>query len=96
MFYGSFAMLTLGGFILRYRLELVLAYPFIAIVMAVYLNLSFKANSPTQSPEHLFREPALMSSVLCCAAVMALLLFIDIPQLGQLFTTENSPLPAAR
>ncbi len=34
MFYASAAMLFLGAFVMRYRLELILAFPLIAIVMA--------------------------------------------------------------
>src|SRR5665213_2401528 len=36
MFYASAAMLFLGAFIMRYRLELILAIPLVAWVMAVY------------------------------------------------------------
>ena len=38
MFYGSAAMLFLGAFIMRYRLELILAFPLVALVMAMYLS----------------------------------------------------------
>ena len=35
MFYGSIATLCFGAFIMRYRLELILAFPLVALVMAV-------------------------------------------------------------
>ena len=34
MFYASAAMLFLGAFVMRYRLELILAFPLVALVMA--------------------------------------------------------------
>jgi decaprenyl-phosphate phosphoribosyltransferase len=57
MFYGSAAMLFLGAFAMRYRLELVLSFPFVSLVMAIYLFLAFRPNSSVQRPEGLYREP---------------------------------------
>ena len=53
VFYGSAAMLFLGAFIMRYRFELILAFPFVALVMAVYLGLAFKSESAVVNPEKL-------------------------------------------
>ncbi len=86
MFYGSAAMLFLGAFIMRYRLELILAFPLVAWVMAMYLELSFKPNSAVQRPECLYREPKLMAAVLVCAAAMSALMLINIPVLQDIFT----------
>lgn len=85
MFYGAVAMLCFGAFIMRYRLELILAFPLVALVMAVYFSLAFKENSAAQAPEKLTREPLLMASVLTCSLVMALLLLWDIPILYRIF-----------
>jgi decaprenyl-phosphate phosphoribosyltransferase len=85
MFYGSHAMLFFGGFIVRYRLELILAFPLVALVMAVYFWLAFKKDSAVQHPEGLYKEPALMIPVVLCAAVMIALLFVDVPFLHNLF-----------
>lgn len=84
-FYGSAAMLFLGAFVMRYRLELILAFPLVALVMAMYLELSFKPDSAVQRPEGLYREPKLMAAVLVCAAAMAALMLIDIPVLQDIF-----------
>jgi decaprenyl-phosphate phosphoribosyltransferase len=84
MFYGSAAMLFLGAFIVRYRVELVLSFPLMALVMAVYYNLAFDHNSAAQNPESLHRHPGLMASVIVCAAVMAVLLFVDLPFLPRM------------
>ena len=85
IFYASAAMLFLGAFIMRYRLELVLAFPLVALVMSVYLSLAFKPHSAVQAPEKLYREPLLMIAVVVCAAVMTVLLFIDMPILYSIF-----------
>ena len=92
MFYSATAMLFFGAFIVRYRLELIVSFPLVALVMAVYLALAFKANSAVQRPEGLYREPLLMLSIVVCALVMGVLLFVDMPLLYQLF----SPTPFMR
>lgn len=84
MFYCAAAMLFFGAFIIRYRLELVLSFPFVAIVMAAYLELGFRAESAAQNPEKLYHEPRLMAAVVVCTVVMAALMYVDLPVLHQL------------
>ncbi|WP_089943791.1 UbiA prenyltransferase family protein [Candidatus Entotheonella palauensis] len=85
MFYGSAAMLFFGAFIVRYRLELIVSFPFVALVMAVYLALAFKEDSAVQRPEGLYREPLIMAPVIACSLIMVLLWMVDIPFLHRLF-----------
>lgn len=79
VFYGSMAMLFFGAFSIRYRKELILSYPLIAWVMAVYMGLAFKSDSSAQAPEKLYKEPSILISVTVCAIVMGVLFFVDIP-----------------
>ena len=94
-FYASAAMLFLGAFIMRYRLELLLSFPLVALVMAVYLSVSFKHDSAAQAPEKLYREPYLMASVIVCAIVMSLLVFVDFPNLSRLLAPTAPTNPTA-
>jgi len=84
MFYASAAMLFFGGLIIRYRLELILSFPLVALIMALYLHLAFRPNSPTEHPEKLYRERLLMILVISCAGLMILLMWVDVPQLRDL------------
>jgi decaprenyl-phosphate phosphoribosyltransferase len=86
MFYGSTAMLFFGAFCMRYRLELILAFPAIALVMAVYLHVALKENSAAQNPEKLYREPALMGSVVLTSLIVLVLLSVDLPVMQRIFT----------
>jgi decaprenyl-phosphate phosphoribosyltransferase len=101
MFYASTAMLFFGAFILRYRIELILAFPLVAWTMAVYFKLAFRPESSVQNPEKLYREPMLMTAFASTAVVMGLLLFVRIPLLETFFmptlpsTTVAAP-PAQR
>lgn len=85
MFYGALAMLFLGAYMGRYRLEMALSFPLVAAVMAIYLALAFKPDSAAQRPEALIREPALMLSLTACAAAMIVLLFINVQWLHLAF-----------
>ncbi len=94
MFYGTSAMLFLGAFIMRYKLELILSFPFVALVMAIYLALAFKKNSAVQRPEGLYKEPTLMVAVISCAVVMGILLIVRIPAMQTIFTSSTAPIAA--
>ena len=86
MFFGSAAMLFFGAFCMRYRMELILAFPLVALVMAIYLRVAFKADSAAQHPERLYRERGLMLAVLATAGVMLLLFRVDLPAMYRFFT----------
>jgi decaprenyl-phosphate phosphoribosyltransferase len=85
MFYGSSSMLFFGAFLMRYRMELVLSFPMIALVMAIYLSLAFKHDSAVEHPEKLYREPRLMLAVAACVIVMTVCLLVDMPRLYRIF-----------
>jgi 4-hydroxybenzoate polyprenyltransferase len=84
MFYGSAAMLFLGAFVMRYRLELILSFPLIALVMAIYLFLGLQPDSTVQAPEGLYKEPSLMVAVVVCSLAIVGLMIVDIPWLPEL------------
>ncbi len=85
LFYAATSMLFFGAFIMRYRMEMIFAFPFIALLMAVYFNLAFHADSPVQNPEKLYREPRLMALVGVCCTVLVLTSFVHFPWLAHLF-----------
>jgi len=85
VFYAATSMLFFGAFIMRYRMELILSFPLIAWLMAIYFGLSFRHESAVQNPEKLYREPRLMMVLGLCVAVIVALLFIDIPWISSVF-----------
>jgi 4-hydroxybenzoate polyprenyltransferase len=91
IFYAAAAMLFFGAFIMRYRLELVLSFPVIALLMAVYFNLAFEHDSAVQNPEKLFREPQLMLLFAICVILLVTLLFVRVPILSQMFPRSLAP-----
>jgi hypothetical protein len=85
VFYASTAMLFFGAFVIRYRIELLLGFPLVALVMAIYFKLSFEPHSAVQNPEKLYREPSLMLWFTATVTVMVLLLFVRLPWLENIF-----------
>ena len=85
MFYAAAAMLFFGAFAIRYRMELLLGFPLVAGVMAVYFRLAFERNSAVQHPEKLYRERGLMVWFAACVVVMVGMLFVRVPRLEGAF-----------
>ena len=83
MFYAASAMLFFGAFVMRYRLELILSFPLIAFIMAMYLNLAFKEDGSAQAPEKLWKETPLMVASFLCLILMVFLMNFSLP----VFTT---------
>jgi 4-hydroxybenzoate polyprenyltransferase len=85
MFYASASMLFFGAFVMRYRLELILSFPLIAFIMALYLNLAFKEDGGAQAPEKLWRETPLMLASLACLLLMVFLMNVSLPSFTAFF-----------
>jgi 4-hydroxybenzoate polyprenyltransferase len=87
-FYVVLAALFTGVFIVRYRLELILALPLVAGFFAYYMRLGLKQNSPVQYPEKLYRERGFLLFSAASGVVFLLLMFTSIPVLYELFNVE--------
>lgn len=85
-YYASLFSFFMGIFLVRYRIELILSIPFIALVIAYYLRMSFWANSPVQAPELLSKQKGFMILLVSCIFVMTLLFLVDIPFVRELFS----------
>jgi len=98
VFYASAAMLFFGAFAMRYRMELIVSFPLIALVMAIYLAVGFRPDSAAQRPEGLYREPVLMVAVVACTVLVVTLLFVDLPTVNRIFvpTIPKAPNAAVR
>jgi 4-hydroxybenzoate polyprenyltransferase len=84
-FYAASSMLFFGAFIMRYRIELILVFPLVSLLMATYFRLALQANSAVQNPEKLYREPRLMIEAGLIAVLMVVFLYIDVPVMTRLF-----------
>ena len=98
-FYAMCAGFFLGVFLVKYRIELLLGLPFVALLFAWYLRIGLKPDSAAQHPERLYRERAFIAYVGLVAVVLTALVFIDIPDLkwflNNAFLSESAGPPAA-
>lgn len=84
--YASTSMLFLGAFAARYHIELLLSFPAIGILMAIYFHMGFAHDSAVQNPEKLYKEKKLMIPLFISIVLMALLLSIRIQQMEKWFS----------
>jgi len=83
-FYAMLSVFFCGIFMIKYRIELLLAIPFLCGLFCVYLNICYKPDSSAQKPEKLFREKGLLLYTLFFIILLVVLIFINLPFL-QLF-----------
>lgn len=87
--YASIAMLFLGAFIVRYRIELILSFPAVGLLMAIYFKLAFQHESPVQNPETLYRQKPLMVLLAITVVLCAFLFTVRIPAMSESFTPTS-------
>ena len=92
-YYASLFSFFMGIFLIRYRIELIFAIPFIALVVAYYLRMSLMPDSPVQNPELLYKQRGFLGILLSCLAVIVLLFFVDIPFVREIFAPVSSYYP---
>jgi 4-hydroxybenzoate polyprenyltransferase len=78
-FYGLCATFLIGIFLLKYRIEYIVAIPVLFYLFCYYLYIAHKPDSAAQKPEKLFREKKLMVLVAILIIMFAVLTFVDIP-----------------
>lgn len=78
-YYGLCATFLIGIFLLKYRIEYIVAIPALFFLFCYYLYIAYKPDSAAQKPEKLFREKKLMLLVGVLVILFAVLTFVDIP-----------------
>ena len=86
--YALSSTFLIGVFLIKYRVEYLLAFPLIILLFVHYLALSLRAGSVAQKPEKLFKEERLMTLSMATVAALTLLIFINIPAL-QIFSVPH-------
>ena len=80
-FFALCCTFFLGVFLVKYRIEFLVAFPLLALLFAWYLSIGLRPSSPAQSPEKLYREHGYVAFVVALVMIIALLLVVDIPVL---------------
>ncbi len=88
IFYASLFSFSSAVFLIRYKFELILLAPFLSLLVAVYMKISFLPDSPVQYPEKLYKQKTLVIICLIIFILFVLLLYVKIPVLSQIFEPE--------
>jgi 4-hydroxybenzoate polyprenyltransferase len=78
-FYACVSVFLCGIFMIKYRIELLLAIPFLCGLFTYYLKIAFDEDSSAQNPEKLFKEKGLVFYVAGFIALVIILMMVDIP-----------------
>lgn len=83
-FYALTCTFFLGIFLIKHRIELLLSFPFFALMFAWYLKIAFWPDSPVQRPEKLYSHTKFMIYLLFLATLVVVLFKFDIPWMHNL------------
>lgn len=71
-----------SAFVLKYRIEYFLTFPFLIALFTYYVVLSFERDSVAQAPEKLHKNVFLMTTMLLLFVSFVFLTYVDIPFLN--------------
>ena len=83
-FYALTSAFFLGIFLVKNRIELLLSFPFFALLFSWYLRIGLLDNSPVQGSEKLYTRKYFMTYVFLFCILLFVLMFVRIPILSNL------------
>ena len=78
-FYAMCATFFIGVFMIKYRMEYIIAMPFVFGLFCFYLYIAFKPDSAVQKPEKLYKERPLLAYIAVLVIILLILTIVDIP-----------------
>lgn len=88
-FYALSAAFFLGIFLIKYRIEFLISFPFLALLFVWYLAIGLKPDSEAQRPEKLYRNKGFVVYVLFIGVLISTLFVLEFPVL-QVFVEQVS------
>jgi 4-hydroxybenzoate polyprenyltransferase len=88
LFYALTSTFCLGVFLIKYRIEYLVATPWLFVLFSYYLAMSLDDDSSVQKPEKLYKERKLMLLVLVFVVIVLFCTFVDMNFLHEL--TSNA------
>ncbi len=78
-FYAMCATFFIGVFMIKYRMEYIIAMPFVFGLFCFYLYIAFKPDSAVQKPEKLYKEKSLLAYIALLVVILLVLTIVDLP-----------------
>ncbi len=85
-FYALCATFFIGIFLVKYRIEYLIAMPVLFLLFVYYLILAYKEDSAVQKPEKLYKEKKLLALVVLFVIMLVILTLIEIPEIHLLMS----------
>ena len=89
-FYALTSALFLGIFLIKYKVEFIISFPFFALLFVWYLKISLAPKSTAINPEKLYLEPRFLGYVGFLVVLVVALFYFDIPALHYLMDHSAS------
>ena len=86
-FYSLMTAFFLGIFLIKYRIEYLITFPFLSLLFVYYFSIGLRRNSATQTPEKLYKNKYLNIIVLINIIVFLISTFYDFDYLNILTET---------
>ena len=87
-FYALTSVFFLGIFLIKYKIEFLISFPFFALLFVWYQHIALRPKSTAMNPEKLYLEPKLLLYVGFLVILVTVLFVVDIPAMKYL--TEHT------
>ncbi len=89
-FYAITCAFFMGIFLVKDRIELLVSFPFFALLFSWYLRIGLLNDSPVQGSEKLYVRKWFMTYLILFAILICVLMFVDIPWLHWFLQNANN------
>lgn len=89
-FYAITCAFFLGIFLIKNRIEMLVSFPFFALLFSWYLRIGLLKDSPVQGSEKLYTRKYFMIYLVWFGILICSLMFIDLPWLNWLLTNAGN------
>lgn len=96
LIYSFLTAFFVAVFFVKYRIEYLLALPFLAWLFGEYMSIGLRDDSAVQEPEKLWREPRLLAIAALLGLALLVLTWVDLPWLDRLTDPHYIRLPLPR
>ncbi|TKC59259.1 prenyltransferase [Pedobacter hiemivivus] len=89
-FYGITCAFFMGIFLIKDRIELLVSFPFFALLFSWYLRIGLLNDSPVQGSEKLYTRKWFMIYLILFTTLLCVLMFVEIPWLHWFLQNANN------
>lgn len=89
-FYAITCAFFMGIFLIKDRIELLVSFPFFALLFSWYLRIGLLNDSPVQGSEKLYTRKWFMLYLILFTTLLCILMFVDIPWLHWFLQNANN------